>query len=561
MGRQIKKAYFSKRIWKKDVHALTLVEMASLSELFNCAKRFVFQTLVRQKRWERELYKESIHLVVKKKFGINDYVANSVVRESQALLKAQFELNKLYIKQTDEKTKNIKKKLKKERSFLTTFRKIKESCIKGNIQFPKNRKYALRPSGLVSLELKSLSLIWMNSYLFEHQYLDPAIKRLKAKIGRLTHRLFRLEGKKEKLTTHISSVVFGSKKLFKHQFTKEEFVQNHPSWRERFLATRNKQVLISERKDAASGNFVFTYQPDKRDLHMTFRRGKVVTFPNVSFPYGQEQITNAVLPQRNCKDKKANGKPISWSVEDHGDYYIIKCLIDVEEEVLVNFSTSDGVIGVDFNVDHFVWADVSKDGNFLENGTFSFSLHKKTTGQSTKILEVEAIALVDLAVRKNKPIVIEDIDTTLSKTGDAYGNKKANRLKSVFAYRKMAQAVESRAQKMGVAVMTVNPAYTSITGKLKYMRKLGLSIHQAASYTIGRKGLGYKEKAPQVLRPHIVRHQLPYWKQWWTLNKKLNVRTEMFHHLFNVNKPMQSIKLTHKDLTEKERKHLQKAFA
>ncbi|MED4254060.1 IS200/IS605 family accessory protein TnpB-related protein [Priestia megaterium] len=556
----MKKTYFSKRIWKDELDAFKLTEIAALGQLFNRAKRFVFQTLIRQKRWERELYKESIHVVVKKKFGVNDYIANSIVRESQALIKAQYSLNKLYIKQTDEKIKKIKQKLKKERSFLTTLCKIKESCIKGNIQFPKNRKYALHPSGLVSLELQNYSLVWTNTYLFEHQYLDVAIKRLKAKIGRLTHRLFRLEGKKEKLTTHISSVVFGSKKLFKQQFTKKEFVQNHPSWRERFLAARNKQVLISGRKDAASGNFVFTYQPDTKDLYMTSLSGKVVTFPNVHFPYGQEQVTNAVFRQRICKDKKANGKPISWLVEDYGDYYTIKCLIDVEEEVLVNFSTSDGVIGVDCNVDHFAWTDVSKDGNFLESGTFSFSLHKKTNGQSTKILEAEAIALVDLAVRKSKPIVMEEIDTTLSKTGDAYGNKKTNRLKSVFAYRKMAQAIESRAQKMGVAVMTVNPAYTSIVGKLKYMRKFGLSIHQAASYTIGRKGLGYKEKAPQVLRHHIVRHQLPYWQQWWALNKKLNIRTEMFYYLFNVNKPNQPIKLTHKDLTEKERKHLQKAF-
>ncbi|MDU9693376.1 IS200/IS605 family accessory protein TnpB-related protein [Priestia aryabhattai] len=557
----MKKTYFSKRIWKKDVNALTVAEMEALSKLFNRAKCFVFQTLVRQKRWGRELHKESIHLVVKRKFSVNDYVANSIVRESQALLKAQTELNKLYIKQTDEKIKKIKKKLKSERSLLTTLRKIKASFIQGNLWFPKNRNYTLHSSGMVSLELKSCSLVWMNTYLFEHQYLDVTIKRLKAKIGRLEHRLFRLEGKKEKLITHISSVVFGSKKLFKHQFTKKEFAQDHQSWRELFLAARNKQVLISGRKDSASGNFVFSYQPDTSDLHMTSLSGKVVTFSNVVFPYGQEQVNQTVIRQRNCKDKKANGKPISWSVEDHKDYYIIKCLLDVEEEVSINFSTSDGVIGVDCNVDHFAWTDVSKDGNFLESGKLSFSLHKKTTGQSTKILEAEAIALVDLAVRKNKPIVMEDIDTTLSKTGDAYGNKKANRLKSVFAYRKMAQAIESRAQKMGVAVMVVNPAYTSITGKLKYMRKFGISIHQAASYTIGRKGLGYKEKAPQVLRHHIVREQLPYWKQWWALNKKFNVRTELFYELFNVNKPFQHINLTHEELTEKESKHLKKAFA
>lgn len=69
--RQMKKAYFSKRIWKEDVNVLTVAEMAMLSKVFNCAKRFAFQTLIRQKRWERELHKESIHLVMKRKFGVN----------------------------------------------------------------------------------------------------------------------------------------------------------------------------------------------------------------------------------------------------------------------------------------------------------------------------------------------------------------------------------------------------------------------------------------------------------------------------------------------------------
>ncbi|PFY58900.1 hypothetical protein COM57_29760, partial [Bacillus pseudomycoides] len=33
------------------------------------------------------------------------------------------------------------------------------------------------------------------------------------------------------------------------------------------------------------------------------------------------------------------------------------------------------------------------------------------------------------AERYNKPIVIEKLDTTQSKTGDRYGNKRANRMK------------------------------------------------------------------------------------------------------------------------------------
>jgi hypothetical protein len=75
-----------------------------------------------------------------------------------------------------------------------------------------------------------------------------------------------------------------------------------------------------------------------------------------------------VIDQIQCKNKKEYGKPISWSVEDHGEYYIIKCLVDVELNPYINFSTSDGVIGVDCNYHHIAWTDVSKDGLTLATG-------------------------------------------------------------------------------------------------------------------------------------------------------------------------------------------------
>jgi IS605 OrfB family transposase len=248
-------------------------------------------------------------------------------------------------------------------------------------------------------------------------------------------------------------------------------------------------------------------------------------------------------------------------VEDHGEYYIIKCLVEVESNPSIHFSTSDGVIGVDCNYNYIAWTNVSKDGNLLESGKLTFSIEGKTSGQITKILEAEAIALVDIAVRKKKPIVLEKLDTTLSKTGDRYGNKKANRMKSMFAYRKMIQAIKSRADKMGVAVIEVNPAFTSVSGKLKYMRKFGISIHQAAAFTIGRRGLGYKEKAPKVLKKYVPKDASHHWKHWSILNKKFSVRTHTLYHLFNVNQPYQGIDVFHPSLSGEEKHQLIKALS
>jgi IS605 OrfB family transposase len=555
----MKNAYFSKRLYKEELDIPIVSQTSYILELFNRAKRFAFQTLVREKRWGRKLY-QSLHIVVKKKYGLNDYIANSAVQEAKALFSSRMELNKIHVQQTEEKIKDVKKKLKTERSKLTKLRKIKESCMKGNLQFPKNTNFALHNSGIVSLELKDRSFIWMNAYLFEHRYLDVKIKQTKAKIGRLKHRLDRLEQKKVKLKEHIPSVIFGGKKRFKQQFTKEEFMNDHESWRRLFIAARNKEMIISGRKDAASGNFVFNYNPNTKELRMTSVTGKVVTFPGVVFPYGQEIVNKAVIDQIQCKNKKEYGKPISWSVEDHGEYYIIKCLVDVESNPYVNFSTSDGVIGVDCNYNLIAWTDISKDGNFLKSGKLSFSIEGKTSGQITKMLEAEAIALVDIAVRKNKPIVLEKLDTTLSKTGNKYGSKKVNRIKSMFAYRKMNEAIKSRADKMGVAVKEVNPAFTSVSGKLKYMRKFGISIHQAAAFTIGRRGLGYKEKVPKLFQKYVPKDVSHHWKHWSILNKKFSVRTHTLYHLFNVNQPHQGIDVFHPLLLEEEKRQLMKAF-
>ncbi|WP_197274824.1 IS200/IS605 family accessory protein TnpB-related protein, partial [Halolactibacillus sp. JCM 19043] len=165
------------------------------------------------------------------------------------------------------------------------------------------------------------------------------------------------------------------------------------------------------------------------------------------------------------------GKPIAWSLEDHGDYYIVKCLIDVPPAPYLNTSTSTGMIGVDLNVNHIAVANVNAIGQCVDAFTLPFNLEGKTSGQQAKIIEAEVIALVDYAVKQHKPLAIEKLDTTRSKVSRPYGNKKANRRMSQFAYQKMILAIKSRAEKMGVAVYVVNPAYTSQIGKMKYMKR------------------------------------------------------------------------------------------
>ena len=47
--------------------------------------------------------------------------------------------------------------------------------------------------------------------------------------------------------------------------------------------------------------------------------------------------------------------------------------------------------------------------------------------------------------------------------------------------------------KMGVKAHKINPAYTSLLGKLLHSKRYGLSVHEAAAYTIARKYYQIKE--------------------------------------------------------------------
>ena len=49
--------------------------------------------------------------------------------------------------------------------------------------------------------------------------------------------------------------------------------------------------------------------------------------------------------------------------------------------------------------------------------------------------------------------------------------------------------MKSKALKNGVEIIEVNPAYTSIIGRVKFAKKYGLSIHLSAAFCIARRAL------------------------------------------------------------------------
>ena len=111
--------------------------------------------------------------------------------------------------------------------------------------------------------------------------------------------------------------------------------------------------------------------------------------------------------------------------------------------------------------------------------------------------------VVDYDLSRKKDIVYEDLDFTEKRNNlkDNY-NKDYARMLSSFAYSKMLSQLMGRAYREGVTLHKVDPAYTSLIGKIKYQVKYGISGHQAASYVIARKIYKLKENIKNKLTVH-----------------------------------------------------------
>jgi len=158
-----------------------------------------------------------------------------------------------------------------------------------------------------------------------------------------------------------------------------------------------------------------------------------------------------------------------------------------------------GVIGIDINAYpfHLVLVHTSKDGS-LERYE-RISLDKLLEGNSEKrayLCWQIAHQIVEISKRAQKAIVIENL-TRLPKGGRGDGLPKLRQKLQKWVYKGLLQKIEIVARRNGIQVVKVNPAYTSIIGKLKYAPLYNIDKDTAGAYVIARRGLGFKERLPK----------------------------------------------------------------
>jgi len=168
----------------------------------------------------------------------------------------------------------------------------------------------------------------------------------------------------------------------------------------------------------------------------------------------------------------------------------------------ITITKESGVIGIDINAYpfHLALAYTSRDGNLEKYERISLNgLLDGNTDKREYLSWQIAHQVVEIAKSEGKAIVVENLEKIpKGRRGD--GMPKLRQKLQKWTYKGLLEKIEIVCKRNGVQFIKVNPAYTSIIGKLKYSPMLGIDKDVAGAYVIARRGLGFEEKLPKNYR-------------------------------------------------------------
>ena len=152
---------------------------------------------------------------------------------------------------------------------------------------------------------------------------------------------------------------------------------------------------------------------------------------------------------------------------------------------------------MDLNADHLAVCETDASGNYVNAFSVPLVAYGKAQHQAEAIIGDAVANMVEHAREAGKPIVIEKLDFRQKKASLEGQSRRYSRMLSSFSYGKIKAYFLSRGYREGAEVRQVNPAFSSVVGRVKFMERYGLSVHQAAALVLARRLLGCSERIPR----------------------------------------------------------------
>ena len=342
-------------------------------------------------------------------------------------------------------------------------------------------------------------------------------REVHGKRRRLANLKFRLSVLEADIAAGRVRLCFGSKKLWRKQYDlAANGYGSREAWLEEWRDVRSDEFFVLGSRDETAGcQLCVASIADDGTLTLRLRmpdglaglHGKYLVVPNVRFAYGHEKVlaalgsnTEYAVYRREHGEKQARvtalGQAISYRFKRDAKGWRVFATTELPE-VEVTTDRRRGAVGVDLNADHLAVVETDASGNYLNAWRVPLVTYGKSNHQAEALIGDAVASVVEYARGVGKPLVIERLDFRQKKAVLEGESRRYSRMLSSFSYGKIKAYFLSRGYREGVEIVAVNPAYSSVVGRVKFMERYGLTVHQAAALVLARRYLGCSERIPR----------------------------------------------------------------
>ena len=334
---------------------------------------------------------------------------------------------------------------------------------------------------------------------------------------RLANLGLRLAALQDDIARGRARLCFGSKRLWRKQrHLAENGYSSHEEWLRDWRYTRSDEFFVLGSRDetvgcqlcvtTVAGDGTLTLRLRMPDC-LADRHGKYLTMEGVRFAYGHEQVLAALQSnaeyaryRREHGETAARattlGQAISYRFKrDEKGWRVFATTAMMDVPVVTD--RRRGAIGVDLNADHLAVGETDASGNYVNALGVPLVTYGKSRHQAEAVIGDAVASVVAYAREVCKPIDIERLDFRQKRAVLEGESRKYSRMLSSFSYGRIKAYFLSRGYRQGVEVHQVNPAFSSVIGRVKFMERYGLSVHQAAALVLARRLLGCSERIPR----------------------------------------------------------------
>jgi IS605 OrfB family transposase len=222
------------------------------------------------------------------------------------------------------------------------------------------------------------------------------------------------------------------------------------------------------------------------------KHGRYVLAAKVSFPHRGQEWADRVEANR------AVAYRIHYDVQRGRWYVTASWQIPPVKTIPIEAALAHGVIGVDTNADHLAAWRLDEHGNPVgQPRRFFYDLSGTAQHRDAQVRHALSHLLNWAKTCGVKAIAVEDLDFAADKTREKHGRRrKFRQLISGMPTGKLRARLTSMADQTGIAIIAVDPAYTSKWGAQHWQKPLTsknrkTSRHDAASIAIGRRAQGH----------------------------------------------------------------------